>query len=80
MAQAYELSPLSLENGGRVDAELAQPEVPNTIILKELRTKKATSTGFFFCLFTILKVWLMPWGTSAPRSSKETYPCFPPMQ
>ena len=41
-----------------VVGEVAHPELPSSIILKELRTKKATSTGFFFALFTILKVSL----------------------
>ena len=39
-----------------VVGEVAHPEMPSSIILKELRTKKATSTSFFFALFTILKV------------------------
>lgn len=56
LAEAYEKNLLSQQNEMLVVGEVASPEVPSSIILKELRTKKATSTGFFFALFTILKV------------------------
>lgn len=58
MAQAYEKNLLSQQNEMLVVGEVANPEMPSNIILKELRTKKATSTSFFFALFTILKVRL----------------------
>lgn len=39
-----------------VEAEMMNTEGADSRMLKELKTKKATSTSFFFALKTILKV------------------------
>lgn len=60
LAEAYARSYLCEANNLLVKKEIEDCKTPSAVILKELKTKKATNTGFFFALFTILKVQIFP--------------------
>ena len=55
-AEQYEASDLCNANTMLVEAEVGNTEPPTEAMLKELNTKKATTTSFLFGLKTILKV------------------------
>ena len=56
MADIYAKHELSEAANRFVEAEAAFPESLSAAALKELRTKRATSTSFFFAMGIILKV------------------------
>lgn len=56
LAEKFEGSLTYLDGQMLVDAEMMNTKGANSEMLKELKTKRATSTSFFFALKTILKV------------------------
>lgn len=58
LAEKYESSLLYGDSMMLVEAEMMNTEGADSKMLKELKTKKATSTSFFFAWKTILKVHL----------------------
>ena len=56
LAEKFQASLVYQDSEMLVDAEMMNTEAVNSDLLKELKTRKATSTSFLFALKTILKV------------------------
>ena len=56
LAEKYESSLLYEDTMMLIEAEMMNTDGADSKMLKELKTRKATSTSFFFALKTILKV------------------------
>lgn len=56
MAKTYADHDISKANDQAVTLNAARPDRLSSLVAKELRTKRATTTGFFYALLVILKV------------------------
>ncbi len=65
MLEKFEASVLYETNTMMVEAEISNTEAANGEMIKELTTKRATSTSFLFALKTILKVTCCPGSEAA---------------